>query len=56
MYNISDESIEYQINDCLSFMRFLHLGIEERLPDATTLWLCRQQLTSQQLIEPFRAV
>lgn len=52
LYNISDESLEYQINDRLSFMRFLHLGIEERVPDATTLWLFRQQLTSQQLIEP----
>ncbi|KGF72252.1 hypothetical protein DO97_10875, partial [Neosynechococcus sphagnicola sy1] len=32
LYNISDESLEYQINDRLSFMRFLHLGIEERVP------------------------
>ncbi|KGF73254.1 hypothetical protein DO97_00885, partial [Neosynechococcus sphagnicola sy1] len=52
LYNISDESLEYQINDRLSFMRFLHLGIEERVPDATTVWLFRQQLTSQQLVEP----
>jgi IS5 family transposase len=52
LHNISDESLEYQINDRLLFMRFLHLGIEERVPDATTLWLFRQQLTLQQLIDP----
>lgn len=52
LYNISDEALEYQVNDRLSFMRFLNLGIEERVPDATTLWLFRQQLTEQGLIEP----
>ena len=52
LYNISDESLEYQVNDRLSFMRFLNLGIEDRVPDATTLWLFRQQLTDKGLIEP----
>ena len=52
LYNISDESLEYQVNDRLSFMRFLNLGIEDQVPDATTVWLFRQQLTEKGLIEP----
>ena len=39
LYNISDEDLEYQVNDRLSFMRFLGLGLEDRVPDATTVWL-----------------
>ena len=52
LYNISDESLEYQVNDRLSFMRFLKLGIEDQVPDATTVWLFRQQLTDKGLIKP----
>ena len=51
LYNISDEELEYQFNDRLSFMRFLGLGLPEPLPDATTVWLFRQQLKQQGLIE-----
>ncbi|WP_264810293.1 transposase, partial [Acetobacter orleanensis] len=32
--NLSDERTEYLINDRLSFMRFLGLGLSERVPDA----------------------
>ena len=31
MYNISDDELEYQVNDRLSFMQFLHLGLEDGL-------------------------
>ena len=51
LYNISDEELEYQVNDRLSFMRFLGLGLAEPVPDATTVWLFRQQLKQQGLIE-----
>ena len=51
LYNISDEELEYQVNDRLSFMRFLGLGLAEPVPDATTVWLFRQQLKQQSLIE-----
>lgn len=34
---LSDERREYLINDCLSFMRFLGLGLSDRMPDAK--WL-----------------
>ena len=32
-------------------MRFLGLGLAEPVPDATTVWLFRQQLKQQGLIE-----
>ena len=34
--NLSDERAEFLINDRLSFMRFLGLGLEDRVPDART--------------------
>jgi transposase, IS5 family len=43
--HISDEELKYQVNDRLSFMQFLGLSLEDPVPDATTLWLFRQQLT-----------
>lgn len=43
--NLSDERTEFLINDRLSFMRFLGLGLEDRVPDARTIWLFREKLT-----------
>ena len=51
LYNISDEELEYQVNDRLSFMRFLGLTLAEEVPDATTVWLFRHQLKQQGMIE-----
>jgi IS5 family transposase len=51
LYNISDEALEDQVNDRLSFMRFLDLTLADSVPDATTVWLFRQQLKQQGLIE-----
>ena len=34
LYNLSDDQVEHQIRDRLSFMRFLGLGPEGRVPDA----------------------
>ena len=42
--NLSDDRIEYQIRDRLSFMRFLDLNLEDRVPDAKTVWLLRERL------------
>jgi hypothetical protein len=44
LYNLSDDQIEYQIRDRLSFMRFLGLGVEDRVVDAKTVWLYREKL------------
>src|SRR5512139_2881158 len=49
--NLSDEQVEYQVRDRLSFTRFLRLGIEHSIPDATTLWLFREKLAQAGLIE-----
>ena len=43
--NLSDERTEYLINDRQSFMRFLGLGLSDRVPDAKTVWLFRERLT-----------
>jgi IS5 family transposase len=51
LYNLSDEQTEYQIRDRLSFMRFLGLGLEDRVPDATTLWLYREALAKAGMVE-----
>src|SRR3979411_651528 len=49
--NLSDEQVEYQVRDRLSFTRFLRLGIEDSIPDATTVWLLREKLAKAGLIE-----
>lgn len=59
IYNLSDDQTEYQINDRMSFMRFLGLGLEDRVPDAKTIWLFRDTLTkadvAQKLFDGFTA-
>ncbi|MBF0853767.1 transposase [Gluconobacter wancherniae] len=49
--NLSDERTEYLINDRLSFMRFLGLGLSDRVPDAKAVWLFRERLTQAGVIE-----
>ncbi len=44
LYNLSDDQAEFQIRDRLSFMRFLGLGLSDRVPDAKTIWLFRELL------------
>ncbi len=51
LYSLSDEQMEFQPRDRLSFMRFLGLGIEDRVPDATTLWLYRDALAEAGMVE-----
>ena len=51
LHNLSDEQTEYQVRDRLSFQRFLGLGLEEAVPDHTTLWLFRESLAQAQLTE-----
>src|SRR5208282_688284 len=57
--NLSDERAEFLINDRLSFMRFLGLGLEDRVADARTIWLFREKLTTagaiKRLFERFDA-
>ena len=44
LYNLSDEQIEYQVWDRATFTRFVGLGLEDCIPDGTTLWLFREKL------------
>jgi IS5 family transposase len=50
LYNLSDEQVEYQVRDRLSFTRFTS-GIEDCIPDGTTLWLFREKLAQAGIIE-----
>ncbi len=45
LYGLSDDQAEYQINDRLSFKRFLGLGMGEPVPDAKTIWKFRNDLS-----------
>lgn len=60
LYTLSDEQVEYQIKDRLSFMRFLGLALHDPVQDATTIWLFREQLVEsgafQRLFDRFDAV
>jgi transposase, IS5 family len=51
LYNLSDDQAEFQIQDRLSFMRFLGLGLGDRVPDAKTIWLFREHLTQAKAVE-----
>lgn len=51
MHNLSDDQLEYQVRDRLSFMRFLGLDLAGVVPDAKTMWAFREELKENQLIE-----
>jgi IS5 family transposase len=51
MYNISDDQTEYQINDRLSFQRFLGLALCDNVPDAKTIWHFREELKTAQILD-----
>ena len=37
LFNLSDEEVEFQVNDRLSFEEFVGLGVMNDIPDATTV-------------------
>lgn len=51
LYSLSDEATEFQIKDRLSFQRFLDLGLDGTVPDATTVWLFRERLVQAKAID-----
>ena len=55
-YNLSDDQVEYQINDRMSFMRFLNLSIADDIPDSKTVWHFGEQLTDLGLVEELFAL
>jgi len=52
LYNLSDAQTEFQIADRISFMRFLNLNLNDRIPDEKTIWEFRDRLTKANLAEP----
>ncbi|SRR5258708_196877 len=50
-YNLSDDQVEYQINDRMSFMRFLDLTIADDVPDSKTVWNFRERLIDLEIVE-----
>lgn len=48
-YGLSDEELEYQIHDRLSFQQFL--GFPKNIPDYSTIWRFREELTTENIIE-----
>jgi IS5 family transposase len=51
-YNLSDDQAEYQINDRMSFMRFLNLSIADDIPDSKTIWHFKERLVDLEAIDP----
>ena len=51
MYNISDDKTEYQINDRLSFQRFIGIQLYDTVPDAKTIWHFREVLKEAKILD-----
>lgn len=49
LYNLSDEAVEMQILDRLSFMRFLEIKIGDDVPDSNTIWTFREKIKEKGL-------
>ena len=52
LHNLSDERLQFQVADRLSFMRFLGLELSGDVPDARTVWAFRELLKKHRLVEP----
>jgi IS5 family transposase len=57
LINISDEELEFQVNDRRSFEKFVGLGVMNNIPDATTVAFFRERLrkagVNEELFEMF---
>jgi transposase, IS5 family len=51
LHNLADEKVEYLVRDRLSFMRFLGLQLEDRVPDGNSVWLFRERLKTGGLFD-----
>ena len=59
LFNLSDEELEFQVNDRRSFEEFIGLGVMNDIPDATTVAFFRERLRKagviKELFEMFEA-
>lgn len=51
LFNLSDEELEFQVNDRRSFEEFVGLGVMNDIPDATTVAFFRERLRKAEVIE-----
>ena len=51
LFNLSDEEVEFQVNDRHSFEEFVGLGVMNDIPDATTVAFFRERLRKANVIE-----
>ncbi len=51
LFNLSDEELEFQVNDRRSFDEFVGLGVMNNIPDATTIAFFRESLRKAEVIE-----
>lgn len=56
LYQLSDQQLEFQTTDRLSFKRFLGLTDADQSPDEKTFWAFRETLTTHDLVEPLFAI
>ena len=50
-FNLSNEELEFQVNDRRSFEELVGLGVMNSIPDATTIALVRERLRKAGVIE-----
>jgi len=51
LYNMADDTTEYQIKDRLSFQRFLGFQLCDTVPDAKTIWHFREELKNAKILD-----
>ena len=51
-WGLSDEQVEFWVNDRLSFQRFLGLTLADKVPDGNTIWDFREKLVEAGGFEP----
>lgn len=50
-YGVSDDQMEFQLLDRLSFQSFIGQGLHDQVPDAKTIWLFRETLSKTGTID-----
>jgi transposase, IS5 family len=50
-FNLSDEELEDQLIDRLSFQKFVGINFDQEIPDFTTLWYFKEALLQHQLMD-----
>jgi len=51
LYNLSDDAMEYQLNDRRTFQRFIGLDDQDAIPDAKTIWVWRETLVRSKKLQ-----